>query len=107
MLLAGLYTPTSGNITVCSGSAGGEAVKTNYRDLDARTLSKLVQVVPQDVSLFDATILENVRYSCPDAPMEKVKQALTSANCDDFVSKLDGGLSYQVGRNGYRLSGGE
>ena len=92
-LLAGLYSPTSGNIVV-----RGESGVTNFNDLDSETLSKLVQVVPQDPALFDATILENVRYSCPEASLENVKQALTSANCDDFISKLEGGLDYQVGR---------
>ena len=92
-LLAGLYSPTSGNIVV-----RGESGVTNYNDLDSKTLSKLVQVVPQDPTLFDTTVLENVRYSCPEASLEKVEQALTSANCDDFISKLEGGLDYQVGR---------
>ena len=63
-----------------------------------KMLSKLVQVVPQDPALFDTTILENVRYSCPDASMEEVQKALTAAKCDDFISKLEGGLEYQVGR---------
>merc|ERR1712176_1397338 len=66
----------------------------------------LVQVVPQFPAIFNTTILENVRYSCPDASEEDVRAAMKNANCD-FVSDLEDGLEYQVGRNGIRLSGGQ
>jgi len=67
----------------------------------------LIQVVPQHPALFDTTIKSNVAYSNPDASDDEIEKALTIANCDGFISKLDGGLNFLVGRNGMKLSGGQ
>lgn len=76
-------------------------------ELDRYHQTKLVQVVPQSPALFNTTILENVRYSCPEASEDDVEQVLKMVKCQDFCSKLDGGIHYQVGRNGSKLSGGQ
>lgn len=98
-LLAGLYHPDTGEIE----SSGG----TDLLSLDATTKKTLVQVVPQSVALFNTSVLENVRYSKPEATEEQVRKALALASCDEFVNRLEGGLQFVVGRNGDKLSGGE
>jgi ABC-type multidrug transport system fused ATPase/permease subunit len=75
-------------------------------DLNRDTQARLVQVVPQHPALFNMTVLENVRYSCPNASEQDAVHAMNSAHCD-FVSGLDGGMNYPVGKDGCRLSGGQ
>jgi len=97
-LLAALYKPQAGSITLSDG--------TNYNDLDRQVQKNLVQVVPQNPALFNTSVLENVRYSNPSASKEDAMKAMRSANCD-FVNELDGGINYLVGPNGSKLSGGQ
>lgn len=102
-LIAGLYTPQSGSILV-----DNQFTSFNYlTDCDRSDQSQLVQVVPQQPVLFDMSIVDNVKYARPNATREEVEEALKVSNCNRFVSSLDGGLNYQVGRNGCRLSGGQ
>ena len=96
-LLAALYVPTTGSIVLNDG--------TNYSKLSRNIQRKLVQVVPQDPALFNMSILENVRYSTPNATDDQVKVAMELANCTEFVTKL--GMSYNVGLSGNKLSGGQ
>ena len=97
--------------TMSSGSASSSSqnlyVVDYSNELDRSRQSELVQLVPQNPALFNTTILENVRYSHPGATTERVVNALEQANCQEFVSKLEGGIRYSVGRNGSRLSGGQ
>lgn len=97
-LLAALYKPESGSITLSDG--------TNYNDLDRQMQKKLVQIVPQHPSLFNTTVLENVRYSNPSASKEDALEAMKTANCE-FVKDLEGEADYLVGPNGGKLSGGQ
>ncbi|KAI2512252.1 hypothetical protein MHU86_2128 [Fragilaria crotonensis] len=97
-LLAALYKPHSGSITLSDG--------TNYNDIDRETQKNLVQVVPQSPAIFNTSILENVRYCIPSATQEEAQKAMDLANCG-FVAELDGGINYQVGPNGGKLSGGQ
>jgi ABC-type multidrug transport system fused ATPase/permease subunit len=53
------------------------------------------------------SILDNIRYSNPDASEEDVRRALKRANCESLLSKLEGGIHFVVGLNGSKLSGGE
>mmetsp|Transcript_33170 Transcript_33170/g.72745 ORF Transcript_33170/g.72745 Transcript_33170/m.72745 type:complete len:676 (-) Transcript_33170:219-2246(-) len=98
-LLSALYRPQSGRVTVSDG--------TDLYSLNRKAQSHLVQAVPQHPAFFDMSILENVTYTNPEASQEQVKDALSTANCDGFLSKLDDGTSYKVGRNGSKLSGGQ
>jgi len=98
-LLAGLYKPKSGSIVLSDG--------TDLRGVSNESRKNLIQVIPQSTALFNMSILENVRYAKPDATAADVKRALSLANCDDIVSKKDGGLDFVVGLNGCKLSGGE
>ncbi len=105
-ILAGMYTPQSGEISMYNKDGDTEKPLNYITDIRRKDKVNLIQVVPQAPAIFNTTVSENVRYSCPDASDEEVSAAMKSANCD-FVSKLDGGMDYKVGRNGIRLSGGQ
>lgn len=99
LLLAGLLQPTDGKIVLSDGSDWASVCRSTKR--------RLVQVVLQSTSLLNTSILENVRYSSPDASRADVIRALGLANCNGFVSDLPGGVDYEVGLNGCKLSGGQ
>ncbi|MET0592290.1 MAG: ATP-binding cassette domain-containing protein, partial [Polyangiaceae bacterium] len=61
----------------------------------------------QETYLFHATILENLRYACPDATLEEVEAAARAAQIHDVIAALPDGYATVVGERGYRLSGGE
>ena len=75
--------------------------------VDPETLLSLYSIVFQDVTLFDNTILENIRIGKKDATDEEVMAAGRLANCDAFVNKLPDGWNTRIGENGGDLSGGE
>ena len=75
--------------------------------VDPETLLSLYAIVFQDVTLFDNTILENIRIGRKDATDEEVLAAARLANCDEFAEKLPEGWHTRIGENGSQLSGGE
>ena len=99
-LLAGLYKPQTGSITLLPDGA-------NYKFLDRSIKRHLVQMVPQGAPLLNISILDNVKYSNPEATEGEIQTALTAANCDGFVSKLPEGLNFVVGMHGCKLSAGQ
>ena len=64
-------------------------------------------IVPQDISLFHRTVLENIRYARPDAPEEDVLAAAEMAHCREFIEALPDGFATMVGDRGVKLSGGQ
>ena len=99
-VIAGLYVPQSGDITL---QPSGKS----FIDCDRQSQTALVQVVPQHPAFFDTSIRSNITYSNPNACDEDIEKALEIANCNGFISNLDGGLEFIVGRNGMKLSGGQ
>ncbi len=97
-LVSRFWDADSGSITV-----GGMEV----RDIDPETLMRLYSIVFQEVTLFDNTILENIRLGKNGATDEEVREAARRANVDEFASKLPDGYQTRIGENGSRLSGGE
>ncbi|MGH6679448.1 MAG: ABC transporter ATP-binding protein, partial [Bradyrhizobium sp.] len=71
-----------------------------------QSLREAISVVPQDISLFHRSIMENIRYGRPNATDDEVLRAAISARCD-FVEILPEGLDTMVGDRGVKLSGGE
>ncbi|RYX87275.1 MAG: ABC transporter ATP-binding protein [Bradyrhizobiaceae bacterium] len=71
-----------------------------------QSLRHAISVVPQDISLFHRSILENVRYGRPEATDEEVMKAAIDARCD-FIEQLPEGLNTMVGDRGVKLSGGQ
>ncbi len=75
--------------------------------IDPETLLSLYSIVFQDVTLFDNTILENIRIGRRDATDEEVLEAARLANVDTFAERLPDGWNTNIGENGCALSGGE
>ena len=75
--------------------------------IDPEKLMSLYSIVFQDVTLFDNTILENIRLGRKDATDEEVLAAAKLANCDEFAEKLPDKWNTDIGENGCALSGGE
>ncbi len=66
-----------------------------------------IAVVPQEVSLFRRSVMENISYGDPDAPAERVYEAARAARCDDFIRRLPAGYDTMLGERGATLSGGQ
>ena len=75
--------------------------------IDPETLMSLYSIVLQDVTLFDNTIIENIRIGKKDATDEEVIAAAKLANVDEFAEKLPDKWNSDIGENGCELSGGE
>ena len=71
------------------------------------SLFSKIAIVFQEVTLFNTSILENIRIGNSQASDEEVKKAACLANCEDFIEKLPDGYHTLVGENGSSLSGGE
>ena len=76
-------------------------------DVDPEVLMGAYSMVFQDVTLFDDTVMENIRLGRHGATDKEVLSAATAANCDEFVLALPQGYATPIGENGARLSGGE
>ncbi len=70
------------------------------------SLRDAIAVVPQDVSLFHRSVMENIRYGRPDATDRMVLAAAQAAHCD-FIGQLPDGFDTVVGTQGAKLSGGQ
>lgn len=97
-LAARFWDVTKGRITF-----GGEDIAA----IDPEALLKYYSIVFQDVTLFNNTIMENIRIGKKDATDEEVINAARLANCDEFISRLPDGYDTVIGENGAKLSGGE
>ncbi len=70
------------------------------------SLREAIGVVPQDISLFHRSVMENIRYGKPDASDDEVRDAAFAARCD-FIEALPAGMRTLVGERGIKLSGGQ
>ena len=97
-LAARFWDADSGKITL-----GGTDVKT----VDPEKLLSAYSIVFQEVTLFNNTVMENIRIGRQGATDEEVLAAAREAQCDEFVQKLPEGYNTVIGENGSVLSGGE
>ena len=97
-LAARFWDINKGTITV-----GGMDIS----NVDPETLLSLYSIVFQDVTLFNNTIMENIRIGRKDASDEEVLAAARMANCEEFAARLPQGYDSMIGENGCELSGGE
>lgn len=97
-LASRFWDADSGRITV-----GGMDIS----KIDPETLLSLYSIVFQDVTLFNNTIMENIRIGRKDATDEEVIAAARMANCEEFADKLPEKWNTLIGENGCTLSGGE
>lgn len=75
--------------------------------IDPESLMSLYSIVFQDVTLFNNTVMENIRLGRKDATDEEVFEAARLANVDEFAEKLPDKWNTLIGENGCELSGGE
>jgi ATP-binding cassette, subfamily B, bacterial len=78
----------------------------DIRRVTQESLREAIGVVPQDISLFHRSVMENIRYGRPDASDEEVHDAAIAARCD-FIEDLPHGMRTLVGERGVKLSGGQ
>ena len=97
VLLQRFYDAQSGSITI-----DGQDISR----VTQQSLREAISVVPQDISMFHRSIMENIRYGRPTATDDEVLRAAISARCD-FVETLPEGLATMVGDRGVKLSGGQ
>ncbi len=97
-LISRLYDYDTGSILI-----DGKDIK----NISTESLFKNVSIVFQDVTLFNTSIMENIRLGRESATDEEVKEAAVLANCMDFIEKLSDGFNTLIGENGAELSGGE
>jgi ATP-binding cassette subfamily B protein len=97
VLLQRFYDVDQGNIAI-----DGQSIAR----VTQQSLREAISVVPQDISLFHRSIMENIRYGRPTATDDEVRRATVAARCD-FVETLPEGLATMVGDRGVKLSGGQ
>ena len=97
-LISRLYDYDSGEILI-----DGKDI----RNIATESLFKHISMVFQDVVLFNASIMENIRLGREDATDDEVVKAARQANCMDFIERLPDGFDTMIGENGAKLSGGE
>ncbi len=97
-LLARLYDVDRGELMI-SGI--------NIKDIPIKILRNKIAVVPQNVFLFDTTILENIRYAAPDTSQAEVEAVCKKINAHQFIKKMPEGYQTEVGEEGVKLSGGQ
>jgi ATP-binding cassette subfamily B protein len=78
----------------------------NIAHVTQESLRDAIGVVPQDISMFHRSVMENIRYGRQEATDDEVMQAAFAARCD-FIEKLPQGMRTIVGERGVRLSGGQ
>lgn len=121
------FTAKQGEVTALIGPSGGgkttiSRLATRFWDVDSgkitvggmdvskvdpETLMSLYSIVFQDVTLFNNTIMENIRIGKKDATDEEVLAAAKLAHCDEFAEKMPDGYQTMIGENESALSGGE
>ena len=97
-LMSRLYDYDGGSIRI-----GGLDIK----ELSTKSLFEKLSIVFQDVTLFNTSVLENIRIGKKTATDEEVIQAARLANCEEFIRRLPEGYKTMIGENGATLSGGE
>tara|TARA_B100001173_G_C15953879_1_gene532577 strand:- start:415 stop:1251 length:837 start_codon:yes stop_codon:yes gene_type:complete len=97
-LIPRFYDADSGDIKIDGQSIYQATVK---------SLRQNISLVTQETTLFDDTILNNIKYSRENATNEEVYEVARLSNCDEFIDKLPNKYETVIGENGIRLSGGE
>lgn len=97
-LAARFWDATKGKVTF-----GGEDIS----EVNPEALLKYYSIVFQDVTLFNNTIMENIRIGKNGASDEEVINAAKLANCEEFINRMPDGYNTVIGENGEKLSGGE
>lgn len=79
----------------------------DIRELSLSDLRRTVAVVSQEITLFRGSLADNLRYACPEASDEQVREAAREAQLDELIERLPQGLDTPLGERGQQLSGGQ
>ncbi len=79
----------------------------DIRELSLSDLRRTVAVVSQEITLFRGSLADNLRYACPEASDEQVRDAAREAQLDELIERLPQGLDTPLGERGQQLSGGQ
>ena len=97
-LIPRIYDPISGSILID---------EEDIKDINLVSLRNQISIVDQNTTLFDDTVLNNIKYAKPTASKEEIIKASELAMCSDFINNLENGFDTTIGENGVKLSGGE
>ena len=97
-LIPRIYDPINGSILID---------EEDIKDINLESLRNQISIVDQNTTLFDDTVLNNIKYAKPTASKEEVIKASELAMCSDFINNLENGFDTTIGENGVKLSGGE
>jgi ABC-type multidrug transport system fused ATPase/permease subunit len=104
-LLTRMYDPFNLDASHSSGVVSVDGV--DIKELDPQWLRQNISLVAQEAGLFGMSIADNIRYGCPGATEEKIKEAAVRANAHDFICSFPDGYDTIVGERGVQLSGGQ
>ncbi len=97
-LIPRIYDPSSGEILIDNQS---------IKKLNLSSLRKEISIVDQNITLFDDTVFNNIKYAKPNANNEEIYKAAELSMSLDFIKNLDSEFDTKIGENGVKLSGGE
>jgi len=97
-LILRFYDPLSGRILLDGA---------DIRHCELQSLRRAVALVPQDPVIFAASVTENLRFGCPGASLEAVREACAAAHALEFIERLPQGYDTDLGERGVKLSGGQ
>ena len=93
-----IYIPTSGTISLDNQ---------DISEFNLASLRSQISIVDQNTTLFDDTVLNNIKYAKPEASNQEVYEAAEQSMCLDFINNLSDNFETMIGENGVKLSGGE
>ncbi|MGV8938986.1 MAG: ABC transporter transmembrane domain-containing protein [Allorhizobium sp.] len=97
-LVLRFYDPVTGTIMLDD---------VDIRDVSPAELRARIAIVPQDVTIFAASVHDNIAFGSPDASREQVRAAAVAAQAEEFIARLENGYDTQAGERGITLSGGQ
>ncbi|MCF3638437.1 ATP-binding cassette domain-containing protein, partial [Rhizobium sp. TRM95111] len=97
-LILRFYDPQSGAVSLDG---------VDIRSADPEAVRRRIALVPQDVTIFAATVRDNIAFGMPGASTEEILAAAKAAQADEFIGRLDKGFDTMVGERGVTLSGGQ
>ena len=97
-LILRFYDPVTGTVRIDD---------VDVREADPEEVRGRIAIVPQDVTIFAASIHDNIAFGSPNATRQMVEAAAEAAQATEFILRLENGFDTQVGERGITLSGGQ
>ena len=97
-LIPRIYDPKSGEISIDNQ---------NIKNVNLSSLRKQISIVDQNITLFDDTVYNNIKYASPEASDDEIYESAKLSMCSEFIDKLENKFETIIGENGVKLSGGE